>query len=218
MHSTTLLGVYVDCDTAVCADCHDPSTWEGFEDWDEPLAIFPDSEADTPNHCAQCHALIPHALTGDGLAYVADALRERTGSESVLDAWAAEYGDYLSASDVGIDVEAVFRAYVDCALWSSTDDDGEPLDGLYGPDDISDESLERMREEVSDFCEECAADLAGIPDAQIGHDFWLTRNRHGAGFWDRDLGARGDRLTAAAHAAYGSSDLFVGDDGFVHVA
>jgi hypothetical protein len=35
---------------------------------------------------------------------------------------------------------------------------------------------------------------------QVGIDFWLTRNRHGAGFWSRDkAGEDGDRLTAAAH-------------------
>jgi len=31
-------------------------------------------------------------------------------------------------------------------------------------------------------------------DEQIGHDLWLTRGGHGAGFWDRDL-PNGDKLT-----------------------
>jgi hypothetical protein len=56
-----------------------------------------------------------------------------------------------------------------------------------------------------------------LTPAQIGHDFWLTRNRHGAGFWDRGLGDLGDKLTAAAHT-YGESNLYVGDDGQVYVA
>lgn len=43
-----------------------------------------------------------------------------------------------------------------------------------------------------------AAELAG-------HDFWLTRNGHGAGFRDRELGELGDRLTKAAQA-FGSAD------------
>jgi hypothetical protein len=30
-----------------------------------------------------------------------------------------------------------------------------------------------------------------------GRDFWYTRNGHGCGFWDRDLGEIGDRLTEA---------------------
>lgn len=52
-----------------------------------------------------------------------------------------------------------------------------------------------------------------------GHDFWLTRNGHGAGFWDRselDKPTQG-RLTKAAHA-FGNSDLYVGDDGRIYVS
>lgn len=28
-------------------------------------------------------------------------------------------------------------------------------------------------------------EAAGVDPTQAGHDFWLTRNGHGAGFWDR---------------------------------
>lgn len=31
-----------------------------------------------------------------------------------------------------------------------------------------------------------------------GRDFWYTRNGHGVGFWDRDLGEVGDKLTKIA--------------------
>ena len=51
-----------------------------------------------------------------------------------------------------------------------------------------------------------------------GHDFWLTRNRHGAGFWDRGYPeAIGKALTDAAHAE-GSADWCVGDDGNIYQA
>jgi hypothetical protein len=45
----------------------------------------------------------------------------------------------------------------------------------------------------------------GYSPSQAGHDFLLTRNRHGAGFWDRGLGDIGDKLTEAAHA-YGHAE------------
>jgi hypothetical protein len=45
----------------------------------------------------------------------------------------------------------------------------------------------------------------------------LTRNGHGSGFWDRGLGKVGEQLTAAC-GPYGSSDLYVGDDGKVYVS
>ena len=34
-------------------------------------------------------------------------------------------------------------------------------------------------------------------ETRAGHDFWLTRNGHGAGFWDRGLGEVGDALSEA---------------------
>jgi len=43
----------------------------------------------------------------------------------------------------------------------------------------------------------------------------MTRNGHGAGFWDGDWPDDGDRLTKASEA-YGTFDLYVGDDGEIH--
>lgn len=48
-----------------------------------------------------------------------------------------------------------------------------------------------------------------------GHDFWLTRNGHGVGFWDRGLGELGDKLTEAAKT-FGEVNLYLGDDELVH--
>lgn len=49
-----------------------------------------------------------------------------------------------------------------------------------------------------------------------GHDFWLTRAGHGAGYWDGGLPkALGDRLTAASEKV-GSVDPYVGNDGKVY--
>jgi hypothetical protein len=47
-------------------------------------------------------------------------------------------------------------------------------------------------------------------------DYCPTRNRHGAGFWDRGLGDLGDQLTDAAHTM-GSMDAYIGDGNKVHV-
>lgn len=43
------------------------------------------------------------------------------------------------------------------------------------------------------------------------YDYWLTRNRHGAGFWDRGLGNTGDRLTSLAED--GEYTVFLDDNG-----
>lgn len=52
-------------------------------------------------------------------------------------------------------------------------------------------------------------------EACAGHDFWLTRNHHGAGFWDRGLSI-GATLTAACHTFHELS-LYVGDDGKIYI-
>jgi hypothetical protein len=49
------------------------------------------------------------------------------------------------------------------------------------------------------------------PQAMAGHDYWLTRNGHGTGFWDRGLGEVGDKLTAICK--YQERHLFVNDSG-----
>jgi hypothetical protein len=91
------IGFYVDCDAAECAYCHEPESWKGFESWTEPLAIFADSEADTPTHCAVCEELIPHALTPDGYAYVRESLieaqRDSRGRQCIVRQWVEEYLD-----------------------------------------------------------------------------------------------------------------------------
>lgn len=109
------------------------------------------------------------------------------------------------------DIETAFTACVVCALWSSlvSDESGErcePADDHYGLEDIDADILEELRDDLAAFVADNRDDLAGMDSAQVGHDFWLTREGHGAGFWDRGLGERGDRLTAAAKI-YGEFDL-----------
>ena len=48
--------------------------------------------------------------------------------------------------------------------------------------------------------------------AHAGHDFALTRNRHGVGFWDGDWPVYGDLLTKLAHS-FGEIELYVSDEG-----
>lgn len=101
------------------------------------------------------------------------------------------------------------RAYIECALWSSTDQSdesgGDPLDDNYSIHDISAKSLKEMVDDCRRFQENNALDLelSTLDEAQQGHDFWLTRNRHGAGFWDRkhispEADKALDRLTGAS--------------------
>lgn len=112
-------------------------------------------------------------------------------------------------------LDTFFRAYVETALWSSTDENGESLDGLFTIDDLSDATRQVMREDCADFLAQHIDDVADDL-SRAGHDFWLTRNRHGAGFWDGDWSEEiGKVLTQSSHN-YGSVDLYAGDDGWIY--
>jgi hypothetical protein len=52
---------------------------------------------------------------------------------------------------------------------------------------------------------------------QAGHDFWLTRNLHGAGFWDGDWPEVGDKLTAISEQ-FGELWAYLGDDGLIYLS
>lgn len=104
-------------------------------------------------------------------------------------------------------------AYVEAALWSSTDDNDQPLDRNYSAADIDADTLSKMVADCARF--QAENDLSERGDSQAAHDFWLTRNGHGAGFWDGDWPHTGDTLTAAAKA-YGEVLLYVGDDGRIY--
>ena len=134
------------------------------------------------------------------------------------------------------DVDAFTRAYIGCALWSSTDNGylgkghpdndprgaengGSPLDDTFDIYDLPIETIQACAKDCDgfrDYCREANLALDTLDAEQGGHDFWLTRNGHGAGFWDRGLGELGDKLSDAAKT-FGSADLYVGDDGKVHV-
>lgn len=86
-----VLGFIISPDDAVCAGCsnrYSPDT--------DASPIYSSSESDTPTHCRDCGDLIPHALTPDGLAYVAERLSAGDGDPGVLQQWRDEYGDALS--------------------------------------------------------------------------------------------------------------------------
>lgn len=115
------------------------------------------------------------------------------------------------------DLDPFTRQYVETALWASTDDDGEPLDGLYTLDDIHPDTLAAMIADCADFQASFGEHIASDP-GRAGHDFWLTRNRHGAGFWDGDWPETTGRFLTEMSHPYGEFNLYVGDDGLIHGA
>lgn len=114
-------------------------------------------------------------------------------------------------------LDRVLSGYLICALWSSMDhQSSEPFDS-HSPFDIHPTSLEKARAICTSFLKTISEIYPNISqeDSKLGHDLWLTQNRHGAGFWDGDYSDHGDALTKAAHDL-GEVDCYEGDDGLIH--
>lgn len=107
--------------------------------------------------------------------------------------------------------DAFTRAYVQAALWSSTDDDGTPLDASHGPTDILPATMAQMIADCATFQAHNAAAIRGRA-CQAGHHFWLTRNGHGAGFWDGDWPEPIASHLTNASTTFGEVDLIISED------
>jgi hypothetical protein len=118
-------------------------------------------------------------------------------------------------------MNAFTRQYIETMLWAETDnaDDsgGAPLDDNYTAKDISPEALKRIEADCAAFQEQAGGLIAGR-ESDAGHDFWLTRRGHGAGFWDGDWPeADGETLTELSKRL-GHVDVYVGDDNRLYLA
>lgn len=117
------------------------------------------------------------------------------------------------------------RAYIMAALWTFDEDAPGGIDYRYTGrfeellPQIEPASLEKMVADCAEFQAENGELLAKAgDDDQNGHDFWLTRNGHGAGFWDRGYDEDvSDALTDAAHKC-GECYLYRGDDGRIYAS
>lgn len=127
-------------------------------------------------------------------------------------------------------IDGAIGGYITGLLWSTSCHGQSPkcnhlglgydcdrsLSDYYGPEHLTERARNSIRENVADFVSANLADLVGMEPEQIGHDFLLTRNREGVGFWDRGLGDRGDRLTESAHT-FRESSAYVTDDDMIDV-
>lgn len=88
-----------------------------------------------------------------------------------------------------------YDGYIACAYWA----DEDTIDNLM----LEEEFRAQAQTDCSNFISTNQNTLkayliTGNTMEQAGHDFWLTRQRHGAGFWNRNLGIIGEQLTRAA--------------------
>lgn len=113
------------------------------------------------------------------------------------------------------------------AAWEDSGEEPPTLDSLEDYE-LAPITAQRLRECCDAWCDANADDLIeysqkraydpsqGSVWAYAGHDFALTANGRGVGFWDRGLGELGDRLTELSKLA-GPFGAYIGDDGLVYV-
>jgi hypothetical protein len=109
----------------------------------------------------------------------------------------------------------LFMKHYLAAMWFTECPEDDLAEGVGRPQ-MSEEMTVRVLRDCTQFVRKA---WVSLPDnlalEQAGHDFWLTRNGHGAGFWDGDWPESGDELTALSHR-FGEVDVYVGDDGFLY--
>ena len=111
---------------------------------------------------------------------------------------------------------------VECLLWSSSLMEEEKtlghgyfvaevenwdcVDSPVSPNSVA--SLQNELEQFISLTEDTLI-ASKLSPSQIGHDFILTRNGHGTGFWDRGLGEIGDTLTKWAQTFGPLESLYI---------
>lgn len=121
------------------------------------------------------------------------------------------------------DLDTFTQNYLEAAFWTEEERLKEEAveNGIERPDmhdyDWSPEALQIADEECRKFqgqAQELLQQAGG--DEQNGHDFWLTRNGHGAGFWDRGYHDEiGDGLSEISKQ-FGEKFVYLGDDGLLY--
>lgn len=124
-------------------------------------------------------------------------------------------------------------------LWSETDNadesGGEPLDANYTPEDIDTDSLQELNNRFQSFVEEAEKlitekvgdDWSSIDDFYTGsansdyqteHDFILTANGHGCGFWETsDWPEEVGKILTDLAKKHSEIHAEVGDDGKIYL-
>lgn len=96
--------------------------------------------------------------------------------------------------------------YLAAALWTD-----EPTG------DWSDAAINLASFECIAFLHLARHNTQGWTMEQLGHNFWLTRNGHGTGFWDRDTGtAESRKALTDLSLVFGQADAYTGDDGLLY--
>lgn len=125
-------------------------------------------------------------------------------------------------------------ALAETVLYTECDEYGEPLDCNYSITDFEEESLKKLYSDYQQFISvveekitaeigenwDCIDDFYDIHQPalnQTEYDYILTRNRHGAGFWDGDWSSQVSKILTDAAGSQPEFTALVDDDGRIYL-
>lgn len=136
---------------------------------------------------------------------------------------------FITGNDAVAPLNEFVSGFLAAMFRASTGVDGGSLGDTYRTSDLAPNVARNLREDCADFMienldelKQYAARLSGAPHrvhsvwSNAGHDFWLTRNSCGSGYWDRGLGQLGETLARSARI-FGSLHPYT-QDNLVYVA
>ena len=125
----------------------------------------------------------------------------------------------------GVQLPSLTVGYIACILWLGI---GEDYDGqIHNIDDapsifcvsnIADSAMCQIIADCDSFAQHRALWDGKETDRRVGMMFFLTRNRHGSGFWDSPEvwgEYEADRLTEISHG-FGEYEIYFDDGGMIH--
>lgn len=122
-------------------------------------------------------------------------------------------------------LDAFTQAYIEAAFFTSTGTEEHEIgeESTCSFEQLAPETLARMVIDCAQF-KRRNEDLLihenltkpGDMLTQAGHDFLLTRNGHGAGFWDGDWLEPAGSLLTNASKRFSEFSLYRGKDGLIH--
>lgn len=134
-----------------------------------------------------------------------------------------------------LNIKKIMDNYLECAIWTEEDtlkgDEESQISGKYSEDselkdleertwlnihNFTDDSIIKAYEDIKKFLEYAGDAVNDIDEEQLGHDIWLTRNHHGAGFFDRGYDDEIEKVLMDSAHKLGEESIFVDDDGKLH--
>lgn len=137
---------------------------------------------------------------------------------------------YSNSTVHDLNVEEFIHGYVE-ALLATSDEGDSPMSKHFSVDDLSPDAVDRIQADCRSFLhmagpyltpEKYVGASVGSLEAHAGHDFWLTRCGHGAGFWDGDWEGEDNHQFEGPimriAKGFPNIDAMLGDDGKIHLA